>query len=81
MVERMAIAAVGSVTDLIEIVVTAVSVLGGCMAYFSGREASRSVGKGEPIRTVGSRIDEGLADGFDIGLPTAAVVAIVLAIS
>jgi hypothetical protein len=76
----MASAMVGSFRDLIEIVVTAVSILGGFMAFYSGLEASRSVQARQSPDQVASLVNRGLARGFGIGFPVAVAVSVTLAL-
>ena len=61
------------IRDLIEAIVTAVSVLGGAMAYFSGRGASKAVAEQDHANVVSERINRGLANGFDWGTWLAAI--------
>jgi hypothetical protein len=63
----------GDARDLIEAAVTAVSVLGGAMAYHSGYAASRAMAEDQPPETIGHRVNEGLAQGFAWGWPAALV--------
>jgi hypothetical protein len=49
------------------------------MALFSGWEAVWSIKAGEEPERVASRINEGLASGFQFGLPLAVIVASLLA--
>jgi hypothetical protein len=55
--------------EFLEATVTAVSVLGGAMAYWSGYSASRAVAEGQAADLLSQRINEGLAEGFAIGWP------------
>jgi hypothetical protein len=75
----MALATIGNFHDLVEIVVTAVSILGGAMAICSGWEAFEAVLLGQEPERVALRINLGLAFGFFIGLPLAIIVATLLA--
>jgi hypothetical protein len=72
------LATVESFRGGIETLVTAVSLLGGFMAFYSGLEASRSVRARRFPDQVGYRINKGLARGFGIGLPVAVIVSAIL---
>lgn len=63
--------------EFLEATVTAVSVLGGAMAYWSGYSASRAVAEGQPADVLSHRINRGLAEGFAIGWP-ASIVALII---
>ncbi len=63
---------VGDIRELIEAAVTAVSVLGGAMAYCSGLAAARAMAGDPQPDLLSQRINEGLAEGFEWGLPLAA---------
>jgi len=76
----MPVSAIGNVRDLIEIAVTAMSVMGGVMAYSSGSAALGSVLAGEAPELLGEKVNRGLAWGFMIGLPTGTVTSILLLI-
>lgn len=75
----MALATISNARDVVEVLIGAVSVLGGFMAAWSGFAASRSVRKGEPPDALGNRINEGLAVGFEFGLPVSLLALIILA--
>jgi hypothetical protein len=77
----MPLSAIGDVRDLIEIAISAAAVLGGVMAFASGRAAAESAIAGDPSEILADRINLGLADGFLASLPVAACVAIFLAVS
>jgi hypothetical protein len=74
----MPVGAIGNVRDLIEIAISAAAVLGGSMAFISGREATGSVTDGDPPRVLADRVNQGLAQGFNYGLWSAGVISIVL---
>lgn len=67
----------GDTNQLIEAAVTAISVLGGAMAYCSGYTAAQAVSEEQPPDTLGQRVNEGLAEGFTWGWPTAIVALII----
>jgi hypothetical protein len=48
----MAIIETGDVRELVESAVTAVSILGGSMAYFSGYVAAQALAEGDPPETL-----------------------------
>lgn len=76
----MALGVIASIHDLVELVVTAVSILGGFMAFYSGLEAHASITIGEEPEEVAFRINQGLAYGFNVGLPVTILVATLLAL-
>jgi hypothetical protein len=76
----MPASAVGNVRDLIEIVISGTALLGGAMAYVSGAAAAESMIRGDRADELADRINRGLATGFLLGLPLAAIAATVLAI-
>jgi hypothetical protein len=65
--------------ELLTAAVTAVSVLGGAMAYTSGYFASQATSEGQPAEVLGQLVNEALGRGFDWGWP-AAVVALIIGI-
>jgi hypothetical protein len=67
----------GNARELIEASVTAISVLGGAMAYCSGYFASQAASEEQPPEVLGQRVNEGLAQGFSWGWPTAIVALII----
>jgi hypothetical protein len=62
---------VGSARALIEAVVTGVSILGGFMAAFSGRAASKAMSEDEAPDILSQRINEAIGSGFLWGIPAA----------
>jgi hypothetical protein len=70
---------VNELRELVEAAVTAVSVLGGAMAYQSGYAAARALSEGLPPEAVSQQVNQGIADGFSLGSPMAAVALILLA--
>lgn len=65
--------------DLLNAAVTAVSVLGGAMAYTSGYFASQATSEGQPSDVLSQRVNEALGRGFDWGWP-AAVMALIIGV-
>ncbi|HUC08348.1 MAG TPA: hypothetical protein VMR96_09680 [Solirubrobacterales bacterium] len=65
--------------ELLNAMVTAVSVLGGAMAFMSGYFASQAISKGQPSDVLGQRVNEALGRGFDLGWP-AAIVALIISV-
>ncbi len=65
------------IRDLIEAGVTAISVLGGAMAYCSGFAATQAVAESQPPEVLGQRVNEGIAQGFSLGWP-AAILALII---
>lgn len=59
------------VRDLLNAAVTAVSVLGGAMAYTSGYFASRAMSEDQSPEILGQRVNEALGNGFNWGWPAA----------
>lgn len=74
----MAFATIHSAREFIEVLVSAVSVLGGFMAFTSGLEASKAVFAGRRPDKVAYEINKGLAYGFNFGLPAALIVCTLL---
>jgi hypothetical protein len=66
-----------SASALIEAAVTAISVLGGTMAYFSGHAAAQAVFEEQPPEILSQLVNEGLGEGFTWGWP-AAVIALII---
>jgi len=63
--------------ELVEAAVTAVSVLGGSMAYFSGYFAALALAEvGEP-EALSQKVNEGLGLGFLVGSPMAVLTLII----
>jgi hypothetical protein len=75
----MPIATIHGARDFIEVIVSAVSVLGGFMAFTSGMEASKAVFARRPPDELAYRINKGLASGFNLGLPAALIAYTLLA--
>jgi hypothetical protein len=65
--------------DLIEVFIAGAAVLGGVMAFCSGLAAADSALAGDRPRSLADRVNRGLAEGFLIGLPIAAIAATILA--
>lgn len=53
--------------ELLEATVTAVSILGGAMAYTSGFSASRAMQRRQAADILSQRINEGIGQGFAVG--------------
>jgi membrane protein YqaA with SNARE-associated domain len=68
---------VADTRELLNAVVTAVSVLGGAMAYMSGYFASRAMSENQPSDVLGQRVNEALGRGFDLGWPAAMAALII----
>ncbi len=73
----MPVIEVADAQGLVEAAVTAVSVLGGAMAYFSGYAAAQAVMNGEPPEVLAHEVNGGLAQGFIAGSPLS-VLALIL---
>jgi hypothetical protein len=67
----------GSARELLEAAVTAVSILGGAMAYYSGYSASQAMAEGQPSEILSQRVNEGIGEGFTAGWPVAIVALII----
>ncbi len=63
--------------ELLQSAITAVSILGGAMAYASGFNAARALAEEDPPEVVGQSINEGLGTGFAAGFPLAILVSII----
>lgn len=59
---------------LIEAAVTAVSILGGVMALFSGYAAARAMSRRRAPSVLSQWINEGIGEGFTVGAPLAALI-------
>lgn len=70
-------AGAGEARELIEAAVTAVSVLGGAMAYCSGFAAARAVAERHSPEMVSQQINHGIAKGFVCGFPLATIALII----
>jgi hypothetical protein len=63
--------------ELLNAAVTAVSVLGGSMAYASGYFSSRAMVEGLSPEILGQRVNEALGKGFNLGWPAALAALII----
>lgn len=66
-----------AVPDLLEAVITAVSLLGGAMAYESGLGAAEAVAENQSDETLGRCVNEGIAKGFVWGWPLSVITLII----
>jgi hypothetical protein len=67
----------GDARELLQAAVTAVSVLGGAMAYTSGHFAASALAERQPPDALSRRINEGIGLGFIAGWPIATVALII----
>jgi hypothetical protein len=67
----------GDARELLEAAVTAVSILGGVMAYKSGYSATRAMAECRPPDILSQRVNEGLGEGFAAGWPLAILAYII----
>jgi hypothetical protein len=63
--------------EFLESIVTGFSILGGLMAYFSGYNAHRALARDDLPLAVAQSINEGVGEGFELGVP-AAIVALMI---
>jgi len=73
----MAAIEIGEVRELVESAVTAISILGGMMAYCSGYLAAQALAERSTPDTVAQRVNEGIGQGFILGSPLAVVTLII----
>jgi len=64
-------------SELVQSTVTAVSILGGAMAYMSGYNAAWALSGEAPPDQAAAMVNEGLGQGFVAGLPLAFLVLII----
>lgn len=64
-------------SELVQSAVTAVSILGGAMAYMSGYNAARALAEEDSPEIASQSINEGLGKGFAVGFPPALLVSII----
>ncbi len=64
--------------EFLEAIIAAFSVLGGGMAYFSGFSASQALAQGQSAESVAHRINEGIAEGFELTSPLSIVALIIV---
>jgi len=57
--------------EFLETLIAGFSVLGGVMAYYSGHAAYQAISHDELPPVVAHRINEGIAEGFEAGVPAA----------
>lgn len=62
---------------LIEAAITAISILGGAMAYESGLAAAEAVAENQSPEILSQRINEGIAKGFVWGWPLSVITLII----
>jgi hypothetical protein len=67
-----------SARGLLEGVIAAFSVLGGCMAYLSGYYASQALAQEQPLELVAQRVNEGLGFGFRFASPVSVIALIIM---
>ncbi len=65
------------VSNFIEATVTAASILGGVMAYWSGYLTANALADNQPPEVVAQRVNEGLGRGFSWGYPLSALALII----
>lgn len=68
---RMAAIEIGGVRELVDSAVTAISVLGGAMAYLSGFNAAQAMAGNCTPEAIAHRVNEGIGLGFVVGSPLA----------
>lgn len=64
--------------EFLEAIIAAFSVLGGIMAYFSGYAAYRALILEESPSVITQSINEGIGDGFELGVPAALVALMIM---
>jgi hypothetical protein len=64
--------------EFLEATIAAFSVLGGGMAYFSGFAAARALAHEQSPEIVGQRINEGIAEGFELMSPLSIIAFIIV---
>ena len=67
----------GAAREFLEALIAGFSVLGGIMAYYSGRAAYQAIARDESPPIVAHSINEGIGEGFEVGVP-AAVMALMI---
>lgn len=65
------------VRAFLEALIAGFSVLGGIIAYYSGHAAYRALAQDESPLVVAHHINEGLGEGFEVGVP-AAIMALMI---
>ncbi|HEY5815232.1 MAG TPA: hypothetical protein VIS95_02710 [Solirubrobacterales bacterium] len=68
----------GIAREFLEALIAGFSVLGGIMAYFSGLEAYRALARNEAPSAVAHSINEGISNGFEIGMPMASLALMIM---
>lgn len=64
--------------ELLEALIASFSVLGGIMACCSGHAAYRALAHNESPPAVAHSINEGIAEGFEAGVPLAIVALMIM---
>jgi hypothetical protein len=69
-----------SARDWVELLISAVSVLGGFMAFFSGLSARQALIEHASPTGLAHRVNLGIAEGFGVGVLCAVVAVAILAL-
>ncbi len=67
----------GAAREFLEALIAGFSVLGGIMAYYSGHAAYQALAQDEAPPAVAHSINEGIGEGFEVGVP-AAIMALMI---
>jgi hypothetical protein len=67
----------GDARELLQAAVTAVSMLGGLMAYTSGHFAAHAMAERQPPEILAQCVNEGIGRGFAAGWPIATAALII----
>jgi len=76
-VKGMLLAESAETANLLQAAVTAVSLLGGLMAYASGYFAAQAMAERQSPDVLSQRVNEGIARGFLAGWPIASLALII----